>query len=47
MKPLLAEIERLSADTDFLNRLTDRDKPGHADAVRRWSDLHARAFDGE
>tara|TARA_R110000787_G_scaffold152035_1_gene265754 strand:+ start:142 stop:1002 length:861 start_codon:yes stop_codon:yes gene_type:complete len=42
-----AEIERLSADTDFLNRLTDRDKPGHADAVRRWSDLHARAFDGE
>lgn len=42
-----AEIERLSADGDFLSRLTDRDRPGHDDAVRRWSDLHARAFDGE
>jgi hypothetical protein len=42
-----AEIERLSGDGDFLARLTDRDRPGHADAVRRWSDLHARAFDDQ
>lgn len=39
-----AEIERLSGDGDFLARLTDRDRAGHEDAVRRWSDLHARAF---
>ncbi len=42
-----AEIERLSGDGDFLARLTDRDRPGHEDAVRRWSDLHARAFGEE
>lgn len=42
-----AEIERLSGDGDFLARLTDRDRAGHEDAVRRWSDLHARAFGEE
>lgn len=36
-----AEMNRLSGDVDFQKALTDQGHPGHANAVKRWTDLAA------
>lgn len=40
----VAEINKLSSDKDFWAALNNRDNPGHAGAVERWSELHKVAY---
>jgi hypothetical protein len=42
-----AEISRLRTDSDFLRALTTQHDPGHAEAAKKWLELHQRAFPGK
>lgn len=42
-----AEIDKLGKDEKFTGALYNRTDPGHAEAVKKWQDLHKVAFPGQ